>query len=64
MDGPSLIKVLRRLEPAVRIIGASGIASNAQVAQSRQAGVNHFLPKPYTAETLLRAIREILTDRT
>lgn len=62
MDGPSLIKFLRRLEPGVRIIGASGIASNAQIARVLQAGVTHFLAKPYSAETLLLTLRAILTE--
>lgn len=61
-DGPSLIKILRRLDPGVRIIGASGIASNAQLARSLQAGVKHFLAKPYTAETLLVTIQAILNE--
>lgn len=62
MDGPSLIKILRRLEPGVRIIGASGIASNAQIARALQAGVTHFLAKPYSAKTLLLTLRAILTE--
>jgi PAS domain S-box-containing protein len=62
MDGPSLIKILRRLDPAVRIIGASGIASNDQIARSLQAGVKHFLSKPYTAKTLLLTVHAILTE--
>jgi PAS domain S-box-containing protein len=62
MDGPSLIKVLRRLEPDLRIIGASGIAAGSMVAQSMQAGVKQFLPKPYSAEILLGTLKAILTD--
>ncbi|MCC5845484.1 MAG: response regulator [Verrucomicrobia bacterium] len=61
MDGPATIKVLRRFNPDVRIIGASGITGNGKIAKAADAGVSHFLPKPYTAETLLKAIRKILT---
>ncbi len=60
MDGTATIQVLRRLNPGVRIIAASGIDSGATLAHSVQAGVHDFLPKPYTAETLLKLIREVL----
>ncbi len=63
MDGPATIEVLRRMAPAVRIIGASGLAADGQVAQAMSLGVKHFLPKPYTAETLLKALKDVLGSR-
>ncbi len=60
MDGPATINVLRRFNPEVRIIGASGITAKGKITQAAEAGVTHFLPKPYTAETLLNAVRKIL----
>jgi len=62
MDGPATIQVLRRLNPELKIIGASGISANAKVGKAASAGLDHFLPKPYTAETLLQAIHEILAE--
>ncbi len=62
MDGPDTIQALLKLCPRLRIIGASGINSHGKVAKAVDAGVNHFLPKPYTATTLLRGIREILAQ--
>ncbi len=62
MDGPATIQVLRRLNPALRIIAASGISANGKVAKATNSGIRDFLPKPYTAETLLKAIRRALTD--
>ena len=62
MDGPSTVLVLRRLNPQLRIIGASGINANGKVAKAANAGLNHFLPKPYTAETLLKSIHAILSQ--
>jgi PAS domain S-box-containing protein len=61
MDGVATIRVLRRLDPRVRIIGASGISANGHVAGAIEAGVTEFLPKPYTAETLLTTLRKVLT---
>jgi PAS domain S-box-containing protein len=62
MDGPATIRVLREMNPAVRIIAASGLAGSDHAAQAKRLGVKHFLPKPYTAETLLKALRETLED--
>jgi len=60
MDGPTTIQVLLRLNPDVRIIAASGLNANGMVAKATNAGVKHFIPKPYTAETLLKTLREVL----
>jgi len=61
MDGPATIEVLRRMNPAVRIIAASGLAGQGRVTDAMNLGVKHFLPKPYTAETLLKALRDVLS---
>lgn len=64
MDGPTTIQVLMRMNPAVKVVAASGLKVNAMVARATAAGVRHFLPKPYTAETLLRLIQEVLAEGT
>lgn len=60
MDGPTTIRVLLRLNPKARIIAASGLNANGGVAKAANAGVKHFLPKPYTAETILKTFRQVL----
>jgi CheY-like chemotaxis protein len=60
MDGSATIQVLFRLNPAAKIIATSGLNANENVAKAAALGAKHFLPKPYTAETLLRIIREVL----
>ncbi len=62
MDGPATIQVLRKIKPDVRLIAASGLAANGHVAEAERLGVKHFLPKPYTAKTLLGALRAILDE--
>ncbi len=62
MDGPTTIMVLLRINPGLRIIAASGLNANGMVAKATNAGVKHFIPKPYTAETLLKTICEVLSD--
>ncbi len=62
MDGPTTIRILRQLNPQVRVIAASGLAAQEHVAQATNLGVKHFLAKPYTAETLLKMLRETLSS--
>jgi CheY-like chemotaxis protein len=62
MDGAALIRVLRRVNPAIKIIAASGLNANGGLAQVSGIDVKHFLAKPYTAETLLTALRARLDE--
>ncbi len=60
MDGPTAILVLRRLNPHLPILAASGLALNEHVAKVTSLGVKHFLAKPYTAQALLVMLQELL----
>ncbi len=60
MNGPATIQVLRKLNPELRIIAASGLSANGHVARAASLGIKHFLPKPYTAETLLQVLKQVL----
>jgi len=60
MDGLATIRVLLRINPELRIIAASGLSGNNTAAEAITAGVKQFIPKPYTAGTLLVALREVL----
>jgi CheY-like chemotaxis protein len=62
MDGPAAIIALKSLNPAVRIICSSGLASNEGIVKTLGAGVQHFLAKPYTAETILKTLAAALSD--
>ena len=62
MDGPAAIHALVKINPSIRIIAASGITANGSVAKAVGFGVKHFLPKPYTASTLLKTLRQVLQD--
>jgi PAS domain S-box-containing protein len=62
MDGPATIRALRRLDPAIKIIVTSGLKAEDKVAEATQIGLKTFLPKPYTAEKLLKAVAAALTE--
>jgi CheY-like chemotaxis protein len=62
MDGAAVIRALTKINPAVKIIAASGRAANGDTVQASGIAVKHFLTKPYTAGTLLKAMRAILDE--
>lgn len=60
MDGQEMIGRILEINPAARIIATSGIVPNLDAPHSAMNGTRHFLPKPYTAESLLKCIRQVL----
>jgi two-component system, cell cycle sensor histidine kinase and response regulator CckA len=62
MDGPATIRALRRLAPKVKIIATSGLKAEDKLADAAQLGVKTFLPKPYTAEKLLKTVATMVKE--
>lgn len=58
MDGAALIQAVARINPAAKIIAASGLATGSTAL--RHAAVGEFIAKPYTSRTVLAAIRRLL----
>jgi two-component system, cell cycle sensor histidine kinase and response regulator CckA len=59
MGGEGAIQILRSMNPQVKIIASSGIASNETLAKA--AGVTAFLSKPYAIKELLGTLHEVLS---
>lgn len=57
LDGAATIRALRKINPDLPIIAASGLLPT----ESESLNVNAFLKKPYAAEKLLTTLAEILT---
>ena len=60
MDGPTTIKALLALDPAVKIIACSGLRSDPGAEQVKGLLVKAFLTKPYTSATLLSTLQNVL----
>ena len=60
MDGPHTIKVLRKINPLIKIIASSGLTGEGNVAKDKKLGVNAFIMKPYNAEKLLEVVHSVL----
>jgi PAS domain S-box-containing protein len=59
MDGRATIYALLKINPKAKIIAMSGMDENESVAKASTAGIKHFISKPYTAATLLKALRAL-----
>jgi CheY-like chemotaxis protein len=64
MDGASTIRAIRKIDPGARIIATSGLMTNEYAKEAAGLGVHAFLAKPYTAETFLKTLREVLLSTT
>jgi CheY-like chemotaxis protein len=62
MDGPATIRVLKKLDPNVRIIAASGLFDADKVKDATGLDKIAFLMKPYTAENLLKTVHQVLGE--
>lgn len=62
MDGPALIMALKAMNPKVRIVGSSGLTTSGGVTRAVGTGIEHFVPKPYTAEAMLTVLKKVLDE--
>ena len=62
MDGPTTIQTLKRINPEVKIIAASGVPHQGGPARVAEMGVQHFLHKPYTAQTVMTTLGQVLNN--
>jgi PAS domain S-box-containing protein len=63
MDGNALTRALRKINPDVRVIAASGLGNPENQSKAMSAGANRFLFKPYNAEVLLNSVADVLQGR-
>lgn len=63
LDGPALVRAIRRSDLACRktpVIMITGSATAAAILQARDAGVHEILRKPYTIKDLVRRLEAVL----
>ena len=60
MDGPALCRALKKLNPDVKILVSSGHKQADRIQAIKSCGVEEFLAKPYTADSLADRVHSIL----
>lgn len=59
MDGITAIRALQKINPQLKFIVTSGLASSSKLNDVTDLGVSTFLAKPYTETELLNALRNL-----
>ena len=59
-SGPDLYRRLSEAQPGLRVLYMSGYTGQATLDQRRLDAGAPFLQKPFSAEALLRAVRQVL----
>ncbi len=59
MDGITTIRTLHKINPNVKIIAISGLATSDKMNAAYELGIKAFLSKPYTAKQLLETINTV-----
>jgi len=62
MAGLEVLRVIKKRSPATRVIMITAFGTIDLAMAARRAGVANFLRKPFTTETLRRAVTTALTD--
>lgn len=62
LDGPATIRQLAQINPQLKVIAASGLETGNLQTHANNNCVKAFLPKPYTAGTLLKTLHTILSE--
>jgi len=61
MDGPTLVRQVKRIRPDMQVIFMSGYAEEAFRRNDEKAEDLHFLPKPFGLKQLAAKVKEVLS---
>ncbi len=62
MDGPTLVRAVKRLRPEMAVIFMSGYAEEAFRRHDEKAEDLHFLPKPFGLKQLAAKVKDVLSS--
>jgi CheY-like chemotaxis protein len=63
MSGRDVLKRIQQVNPHVKVIVTSGYPAERSGSDTSGSGANAFLPKPYTIDAVLTAVRNALVAR-
>jgi two-component system, cell cycle sensor histidine kinase and response regulator CckA len=62
MDGLTAINAIHRMNPLLPVVAVSGLVTSEQFPISQESKLTTFLSKPYTAQKLLKTLRQIIDN--
>jgi two-component system cell cycle sensor histidine kinase/response regulator CckA len=62
LDGPGLVREVRELYPALKVVFISGYAEDAFRQRLDRDTDIHFLPKPFSLKQLAGKVKEVMSD--
>jgi two-component system cell cycle sensor histidine kinase/response regulator CckA len=62
MDGPTLVRAVKRLRPDIQVIFMSGYAEETFRKNDEKAEDLHFLPKPFGLKQLAAKVKDVLSQ--
>ncbi|CAG0982858.1 partial two-component system, cell cycle sensor histidine kinase and response regulator CckA, partial [Methanosarcinales archaeon] len=62
MDGQASIRAIHKINPQTKVIVVSGLTEKDKLAEIASSHAKAFLPKPYTAQKLLKTIHEVMIE--
>ncbi len=62
MDGPTLVRAVKKLRPDISVIFMSGYAEEAFRRNDEKAEDLHFLPKPFGLKQLAAKVKDVLAN--
>jgi len=63
MDGPTLLRELRKVQPGIKFIFVSGYAEDAFARNLPEDAIFGFLPKPFSLKQLATTVKEMLEQQ-
>ena len=63
MDGGETFKVLKSIDPGVKVILSSGYSADARSTRMMEQGCYGFIQKPYSVQTLSQKVRDVLDKK-
>ena len=60
MDGLSALREIRKIDPSARVAMVTALDQKGVTMQAMKEGATSFVVKPYDADRLLAAVRELL----
>ncbi|MDJ0743181.1 MAG: CBS domain-containing protein [Xenococcaceae cyanobacterium MO_167.B27] len=61
MDGKTLIRTIKKINPNIKIVVFSGLVSHREIVAELDDKIAAFINKPYTTETLLKTLHQVVS---